>query len=98
MELRADHPGMIAQLHDLDQLTVRRLAGYDQPSPLQRVQIAVVDLPTMAVALMHHRDAVGTSSAATRAEPARVRAETHRPTFVRHAALAVHEVDDRVRR
>src|SRR5687767_7444375 len=51
MELHPDEPGMILELHDLDQRAVGREATQLEPIRHELIAIAVRDFITMAVAL-----------------------------------------------
>src|SRR5438128_254073 len=98
MELAADHPGVVGQLDNLDQLAVRRVAGDDETSLLQDRSIAIVELPAVSVALVDALFAVRAPGATVQVEPARIGPEPHRSTLLRYPPLRFQEVDHRMRR
>src|SRR5450759_4033996 len=58
VELAGDEPRVVAQLHDLHEPSIRRLAGQDHPRSFQERSIAVVHLEAVAVAFVDHLVAV----------------------------------------
>ena len=95
VELGGDEEGVVGELDDLDQPLVRRgPAGHEalvlEPAPKQ-----VVDLVTMAVALVDHRLAEDLPRPRAVVELHRVRAEPHRPPHVGDLLLLGQQVDHR---
>ena len=96
MELAGHEPGMVAQLDDLDEPAVGRLAGQDHPGRLEGLAVAVVDLEPVAVALVDELLAVDRGCLRAGRQAGRVEPEPHRPALVLELALVGHEVDDLV--
>ena len=96
MELAGHEPRVVAQLDDLDQATVGRLAGQQHAAPLERVAVLVVDLEAVAMPLVDDLVAVAAAAFEPGVSLRRVEAEAHRAALVLHVALVGHEVDHRV--
>src|SRR5688572_22549745 len=77
MELHADEPGMIFQLHDLDQIAVHRGAGNHQPFLFELRAELVVEFVTMAMTLDDGVFAVELTHVRVRREATLLTAETH---------------------
>src|SRR5262249_49591253 len=86
------------QLDDLDQLAAHALAGQHQPARLELGGELVVELVTVAVALLDLRPAVGPPREAALLELAAEGSEPHGAALFGDAALLVHEIDDLRRR
>ena len=91
----ATNHGMVAQLDDLDQPPVGRLAGQHHAALLERLAVVVADLEAVAVALVDDLVAVGLGGLRAGRQPRRVEAQAHRAALVLHLALVGHEVDHR---
>jgi len=89
---------MVLQFDDLDQIALRVASTDDQPGTLDEIDVGVVDLEAMAVALANGGCLVGTGREGARLERAVIAAQAHGRTFVDHALLVLHHVDDRMRR
>src|SRR5438552_7781910 len=98
VELRADHPGVVANLADLDERAVRGRAAGDEAGLFELGAVLVVELVAVAVALGHLGGLVGAMGARAGDEPTVVFAEPHRPALVDDPALGVEERDDGIRR
>src|SRR2546425_1383092 len=72
VELRADHPGVVADLADLDERAVRGRAARDEAGLFELGAVLVVELVAVAVALGHLGGLIGAVSARADDEPALV--------------------------
>src|SRR5207244_9781050 len=77
VELRADHPGVVADLADLDERAVRGRAAGDEAGLFELGAVLVVELVAVAVALGHLVRAVSAVGARAGDEAAGVLAEPH---------------------
>src|SRR5207249_8541969 len=89
VELRADHPRVIADLADLDERAVRGRAARDEAGRFELGAVLVVELVAVAVALGHLVRLVGAMGARAGDEPAGVLAEPHAAALVHDPALGV---------
>src|SRR5579883_1692004 len=60
MELTPDHPRMVGDLNDFDQLTIRGDTRDLQARCLQRRPILIVELPAVSMPLVNNRLVIGT--------------------------------------
>src|SRR6266481_1364129 len=98
MELAADEPRMVGELDDLDQRLIRRDAAENQPGAAELLAIRVVELVAVAMPFVDLALAVEPCRERVLAQHARVRAEPHGAALARHHVLALHEMNDRMRR
>src|ERR687892_771504 len=98
VRLCADEEWMIDELDVLDQVVVRREPGESHPRILQVTPIPVIDLPAVAVPLVHQLLAVEGPYLGAFPQLGGVEPETHGPALVLHFLLTRHEVDHRIRR
>src|SRR4030095_14375343 len=96
VDVAADEPRMIAELHDLDKRAIRAQAAQSQAVLDERVAILVRYLVAVSVPLAHLRNPVDLGSLAAACETARIRAESHGAAHVGHVLLRLHEADDGV--
>src|SRR5437867_13285672 len=89
VELRADHPRVIADLADLDERAVRGRAARDQAGLFELGAVLVVELVAVAVALGHLAGRVSAMGARAGDEAAVVAAQPHRPALIDDPALGV---------
>src|SRR5580704_14874501 len=94
MELRPEHPGMVAQLTDLHQGTVGRNPAGDQTRMGKQAAVGVIELVTMAVPLGHDIGPVGPVSATARRKAAWVGPEPHRSALLLNTTLLGKHADD----
>ena len=97
MILNAHIERAIAQLHGLDQPSVRREAGEREPCGGQRIAVIVVEFIAMAMALGDGVRAVAARHGGAGLDYAGIRAQAQRAALVNIIALTGHEVDDLVR-
>src|SRR5688500_18319633 len=91
VELAADEPRMVSQLHDLDERPVRTQPAESKSLLDEHVAILIRDLVPMAMALAHLGHAIHLSGLATASEATRVRAEPHRAAHVGDVLLGFHQ-------
>ena len=98
MGLRAHPVRVVGELDELDEPPVGRRARADEAVLGEAGPVVGVELVAVAVALAHHRLAVGGGDLGARLEHGVVGAEAHRAALVGDVALVVHQVDHRVLR
>jgi len=96
VELHAQEPALVGQLHDLDQVRIGVHAAEAHALLQQLVAEDVVHLVAVAVALLHPIGPVDFVGARAVLDAAVVLPEAHRPPLVGDLLLLLHEVDDGV--
>ena len=98
VELRADHPRVVADLADLDERAVRGRAARDKAGRFELGAVLVVELVAVAVALGYLAGPVRRMGTRAGDEAAVVAAEPHGTALVHDPSLGVQKRDDRVGR
>src|SRR3954463_8620741 len=91
VELAADEPRVIRQLHDLDQLPVGRQSAQAKSLLHEQVAVLVGYFVPVAMALAHFGLSVYLGRARTASQAARVSAKAHRSTDVGNVLLRLHQ-------
>src|SRR5438105_11966088 len=78
VKLAAEHKRVIAQLGDLDEPAIGRLAANDQPGVLKDITIVVVQFPAMAVPLADVCGPVRVSGPRSVLQVTRIGTQAHR--------------------
>ena len=90
MELAADKPGMVLQLHDFHQALVRGKAAVDKAFFLKEVLEGVVEFIAVAVALLHVFRLVGLKGLCIGHDSAGIGAKAHGAALVAALVAAGH--------
>src|SRR5690242_19961792 len=98
MELASEEPRMSLELHYLDQAIVGRYSGRDQAHLFKLGAVAVVDFPSMAMALGDARLAIECERQRPLLDRAGPCAQAHGAALLRDLLLRLHDVDDGVGR
>src|SRR6188508_3705638 len=96
VELARDEIGMVGDLDDLHQASIRRGAADKQSRALEALAILVVHFPAVAMALADFVLTVELGGQAPRSDLARPRAQAHGAALLAGMGLAFHQVDDGV--
>src|SRR5262249_10659442 len=93
MELHADEPRMLGDLHHLDEIASGIASGDREAARDEILAELVVELIPVAVALLDHVGAVGLAGARARGQRAFVQTEAHRAALVAHQLLLGEQID-----